>query len=135
MSVAVELPHHGVLTRLGVSAIHGIGVFAIAAIAARENPFRNDNRDICWVDVAAVERLPPGSPERALYRDFGIRRGKLIGCPQTFDLLGTGWYVNEPPDGSEPNMIATSEFDMIANRDIEPGEELTVIYKTFSDAQ
>ncbi len=134
MSSIQELPHKGVRTRLGVSPIHGIGVFAIISIAAGENPFLNDNRDIRWVDAAVVDRLPPDSTERALYRDFGIRRGNLIGCPETFDVLGTGWYVNEPLAGSEANMIVTSAFDLITSRNIASGEELTVLYKTFSDA-
>ncbi|MEO6783555.1 MAG: SET domain-containing protein [Bradyrhizobium sp.] len=133
MPASISLPHRGVVTRLGVSRIHGIGVFAIAPIRAGMNPFANDDRPIRWIDATVVDTLAPESPQRALYSDFGIRRAGLIGCPETFDILGSGWYVNEPSIGTEPNMIATAGFDLIASRDIMAGEELTLCYRTFSD--
>ena len=129
-----RLPHSGVLTRLGVSEVHGVGVFAINPIAAGTNVFPNDRREIVWVDAALVEALPATAPERRLYLDFGIRRGALIGCPPSFDLLGTGWYLNRPADGVAANVAADEAYEMRALRDIAVGEELCVDYASFSDA-
>ena len=125
-------PHAGVLTRLGVSQLHGVGVFAILPIAAGINVFPNDQREIIWVDAALVDAMPERSSERRLYVDFGIRRGNLIGCPPSFDMLGTGWYLNQPDTGEAPNVTANEAFEMMALRDIQVGEELTVDYATFS---
>lgn len=125
------LPHHGVWVRLGISAVHGIGVFAIRDIPAHTDVFANDDRPLRWVAVADLERLGPA--ERALYHDFGIRRGDTIGCPANFNLLGPGWYLNEPGPGVPANMRATDDFALVAARNIAAGEELTVRYATFSD--
>lgn len=130
---ALPLPHDRVLTRLGVSAIHGIGVFALRPIAAGTQLFATDARDIVWIDAAVIEALPPASPERRFYDDFCIRRAGAYGCPPSFDLLGTGWYVNEPPPGAAANVAVGPEFEMFAARDIAAGEELTVAYASFSE--
>ena len=132
--MSAALPHAGVLTRLGVSQLHGVGVFAIHPIATGTNVFPNDQRDIVWVDATLVDAMPEGSPERRLYIDFGIRRGNIIGCPPSFDMLGTGWYLNQPASGDTPNVGANDMFEMMALRDILVGEELTVDYATFSEA-
>lgn len=133
-SVSEAAPHAGVLTRLGASAVHGVGVFAIHPIAAGTDVFPNDRREIVWVDAALVDALPETSPERGLYVDFGIRRGDLIGCPPSFDMLGTGWYLNQPVPGGAANIGVDEGFEMRALRDIAVGEELTVDYATFSEA-
>ena len=129
----MPLPHEGVLTRLGVSPVHGVGVFAIRDIPAGSNVFPNDRREISWVDATVVEALPEGSPERRLYHDFGIRQGDRIGCPPSFDLLVTGWYLNQPGPAQQANVGADDAFDMRALCDIAAGEELTVDYAGFSD--
>jgi hypothetical protein len=72
--------------------------------------------------------------QRSLYRDFAIRRGDLLGCPSNFNLLTVGWYVNEPRSGDAPNLTSTAEFDLLAIRDIDPGEELTISYSSFEAA-
>lgn len=129
----MPLPHQGVTTRLGVSAIHGVGVFAITSIPAGTNPFPGDMRELVWVDATIVARLPIGSSERRLYEDFGVRRNGQVGCPASFDLLGPGWFVNEPAEGAAANLFATDTLAMFAARDIVAGEELTVVYSTFSE--
>jgi hypothetical protein len=126
------LPHEGVWARIGPSRIHGVGAIAIRAIPCGTNVFANDQRDIVWVSIEAIADLPPTSPERSFYEDFGIRAGGLIGCPAHFDLLSVGWYCNEPAPGDEPNLQATASYEMIAARDIAAGEELTVRYASFS---
>lgn len=125
------LPHHGVWVRLGISPVHGIGVFAVRDIPAGTDVFANDDRPLRWVPVAALTSLGPA--ERALYHDFGIRRGDAIGCPENFNLLGPGWYLNEPAAGAPANMRATDDYALVSNRKIVAGEELTVRYATFSD--
>ncbi len=126
------LPHAHVLTRLGRSAIHGVGVFAIRPIARGTNLFADDRRDIVWVDAAVLESGALTPAEKQLYQDFGIRRDGRIGCPASFNLLGVGWYLNHAPSAEQANVVATEDYEMVAARDIAEGEELTVRYETFS---
>lgn len=129
------LPHDGVLTRLGRSNIHGVGVFAIAAIAQGTQLFAHDDAEICWIDASAVDGAGLEPSQRALYRDFAIRRDGLLGCPKSFDLLTPGWYVNQPCEGDAPNLRATEDFRFIAARYIHVDEELTIGYTEFNRGQ
>ena len=128
------LPHDGVWARIGVSKIHGVGAIAIRDIPRGTNVFANDQREIMWIAADAIAGLPAGSAERRFYDDFGIRADGLIGCPAHFDLLSVGWYCNEPEPGKDGNLRATSDYQMIAARDIAAGEELTIRYAAFSQA-
>jgi hypothetical protein len=130
-----RMPHDGVLVRLGRSDIHGIGVFACTRIEAGTNVFETDQRPIAWVPSSVLE--DPSLPEwqRAFYRDFSIRRGSELGCPANFNLLTVGWYVNEPKPGEEANLTSTSSYELLALRDIEAGEELTILYSDFERAK
>lgn len=127
-----RLPHEGVLTRLGVSEIHGIGVIAQQPIAAGTNVFANDTRAIRWVASSILTDGSLSPFQRQFYEDFAIRRGDELGCPDSFDLLTAGWYVNEPPPGVAPNLVPTADFSLVAARDIAAGEELTVCYASFA---
>lgn len=127
-----SLPHDEVYVRLGRSQIHGIGVFAVRPIPSGTNVFQADQREISWVPGTLLEDPAVEPFHRSLYHDFAIRRGGCqLGCPSNFNLLTAGWYVNEPPAGEEPNLTPTAEFDLVALRDIEPGEELTICYSSF----
>ena len=126
-----ELPHESVYVRLGLSAVHGIGVIAIKPIPAGTDIFANDRVEMVWVERSALAALLPA--ERQLYHDFGIARGALIGCPVNFHNLTPGWYCNEPAEGEEPNVTVGDAFAFRARRDIAAGEELTVRYTEFSD--
>ena len=128
----VPLPHVGVLARLGVSSIHGIGVFAGKNIAEGTLVFENDQRPLRWVDKAAVDESVPSPFEQALYDDFAIRRDGQLGTPESFDVLSVGWYVNEPAAGTLPNLRAGPETTFFAARDIQCGEEQTITYADFS---
>jgi SET domain-containing protein len=125
------LPHYGVQVRLGRSEIHGIGVFACQAIEAGTNVFANDRREISWLPASILEDAFLDDFQRSLYRDFAIRGGQKLGCPSNFNLLTVGWYVNEPRRGEEPNLTSSAEFELVALRDIEVGEELTIRYSSF----
>ena len=50
----MKLPHEGVYVRLGLSALHGIGVFAIRPIPAGTDIFANDRVPLVWVSKAAL---------------------------------------------------------------------------------
>ena len=132
--MATKLPHEGVWVRLGVSAIEGIGVFAIRDIPKGTDIFANDRVPLTWVGRAELDGAGLSEAERALYHDFGIRRGEEIGCPANFNNLTPGWYLNEPPAGEAANVAADARFAFTARRDIEEGEELTIDYSGFSDA-
>jgi hypothetical protein len=116
-----------------LSAIDGIGVFAIRPIPAGTDIFANDAVPLVWVDSAELDRSGLSEAERALYHDFGIRRGERIGCPANFNNLTPGWYLNQPPPGSRANVAADASFAFTACRDIAEGEELTIDYDGFSD--
>jgi hypothetical protein len=128
-----HLPHNDVYVRLGVSKIHGIGVFAIKRIAKGTNVFANDRVAVVWVERAELDRANLEPAERSFYEDFGIASGSAIGCPVNFHNLTPGWYCNEPPAGQEPNVRVDSDFSFFARRDIVEGEELTVRYADFSE--
>jgi multidrug efflux pump subunit AcrA (membrane-fusion protein) len=53
--MATKLPHQGVWVRLGVSAIEGIGVFAIRPIPKGTDIFANDRVPLVWVSRAELE--------------------------------------------------------------------------------
>ena len=134
-SGAPGLPHQGVYARLGLSAIHGIGVFAIRQIPQGTNIFANDQVEMVWVDKAALAAAGLSPAERSFYEDFGIQQGDRIGCPVNFNNLTPGWYLNEPAPGEEANVASDASFNFTAARDIEEGEELTIRYLDFSRAR
>jgi hypothetical protein len=128
------LPHDGVFVRLGLSSIHGIGVFAIRPIPQGTNIFANDAVDMAWVDKARLAAAGLTPAERSLYEDFGIQQGDRIGCPVNFHNLTPGWYLNQPAPGEEANVASDEGFNFTAARDIREGEELTIRYLDFSRA-
>lgn len=106
-------------------------MFAIVPIPRGTNVFANDEAEIIWMSAADLSKAVP--PEHLqLYHDFAIRRGSLLGCPKNFNSLTVGWYVNEPGAGDEANLAIGEDFSMHAVRDIAVGEELTIVYATFS---
>jgi hypothetical protein len=134
-SGAPGLPHEGVYVRLGLSPIHGIGVFAIRPIPRGTNIFANDAVEMVWVDKAALAAANLSAAERSFYEDFGIQKGDRIGCPVNFHNLTPGWYLNEPAPDGEGNVSSDEGFNFTAARDIDEGEELTIRYLDFSRAR
>ncbi|HEX9946391.1 MAG TPA: SET domain-containing protein [Allosphingosinicella sp.] len=133
MTLPAKLPHEGVYVRLGLSAVHGIGVFAIRPIAEGTDIFANDAVPLVWVSKAELDRADLTPAERALYHDFGINRGDRIGCPANFHNLTPGWYLNQPAAGAKANVRADAQLGFFALRDIAEGEELSIDYPSFSD--
>ncbi|MDB5697858.1 MAG: hypothetical protein JWN69_662 [Alphaproteobacteria bacterium] len=128
-----QLPHQDVYVRLGLSPVHGIGVFAIRTIDESINIFANDRVELVWVERATLLDADLSEAERAFYHDFGISRGERIGCPVNFHNLTPGWYLNEPAPGESPNVRVDADLNFYARRTIAAGEELTVRYDEFSD--
>lgn len=121
-------PHDGVYARIGLSEIHGVGVRAIRDIPAGTLVFRGESPSVAWVSRAAVRRLPDAI--RALYEDFGMVSGTLLGVPPNLNRLSVGWYVNH---SAHPNVEAGDDGRFRALRLIRTGEELTADYRTYVD--
>ncbi len=120
------LPHDGVNARLGVSPIHGIGVFAILPIDAGEHLFGPESGEIQPVPATLVDQLPPAA--RRLYTDFCVPIEGSYFAPSSFNHLTIAWYLNHD---ESPNVACTREHGFVALRGIDPGEELTLDYRTF----
>jgi len=124
------LPHDKVYTRLGVSNIHGIGVFAITDIKKGTLMFENDTTEMVWID--AKETIGLSDKLKKFYEDFCVLKddGTLYGCPPNFNQLTMAWYMNH---SDEPNVEIDENYDFRTSKDIKDGEELTINYKTFSE--
>jgi hypothetical protein len=133
--LTAKLPHEGVYVRLGLSPIHGIGVFAIRPIPRGTDIFANDSVPLVWVSRAELDEADLTPAQRALYHDFGINRGGEIGCPANFHNLTPGWYLNQPAAGEPANVRSDSRLSFFAVRDIAEGEELSIDYSGFSDQE
>lgn len=123
-------PHFGVYARIRPSKRGGVGVFAIRPIRKGTHLFYGDNDEIVWVDKSRLKHM---SPEiRKLYDDFCIIKGggRLYGCPVNFNHLTVAWFLNH---SRNPNVTCDKEFRFFAALDIEPGEELTVDYSSYSE--
>lgn len=129
-----KLPHANVYARIAQSKIHGVGVKAIRRIPKGASIFPDDNDPIIWIKESKIKGLP--SELRCLYTDFCIirKRDKNYGCPRSFNRLTVAWYLNRPKSGQKPNVGCRRGYTFYALRDIKPGEELTVDYRTFSDS-
>lgn len=121
-------PHDGVYARIGPSRIHGVGVRAIRDIPAGVLVFRGESGLVRWVSRAAVRRLPKAI--RALYEDFGMVSGRLLGVPPNLNRLSVGWYINH---SHRPNVVAGDDGRFRTLRRIRKGEELTADYRTYVD--
>jgi len=126
-----DLPHYRVLTRLGPSAIHGVGVFAIQEIAEGTPIFYADDTELVWIDANIIDGLP--TEIKRLYKDFAILKNGKYGCPTNFNNMTVSWYLNEPNKPKEPNVRCDENYQFCALRDIKTGEELTVDYDTYSE--
>jgi SET domain-containing protein len=121
-------PHDGVYARIGMSRVHGVGVLAIRDIPAGVLVFAGESERVRWISRAYVRRLPKAT--RALYEDFGMVAGAMIGVPPSLNMLSVGWYVNH---SDQPNVAAGDDGRFRTLRRIRKGEELTADYRTFVD--
>ena len=123
-------PHDGVFTRLAVSKLHGVGVFAIRRIKKGTYIFPDDKGRLQWLNLEQLKKLP--KEVRRLYDDFCIIKdgGALYGCPRSFNNLTVSWYLNE---SKKPNVGCDKNYNFYALRDIKTGEELTADYSTYNE--
>lgn len=122
------LPHYKVFTRLGISKIHDIGVFAISDIPQNTPLFEFDNTEMVWIDASTIEHIP--SKLKKFYTDFCVYKNseKVYGCPVNFNQLTMAWYMNE---STKPNVKIDKDYNFTSNRLIKEGEELTINYSDF----
>lgn len=122
------LPHDEVYTRLGVSNIHGIGVFAISNIEKGIMLFKYDTAEMVWVDVNETKYL--SEKLKQFYEDFCVLNNDktFYGCPANFNQLTMAWYMNH---SDNPNVEADKNYDFHTIRKISEGEELTINYNNF----
>src|ERR1019366_4551987 len=122
-----KFPHENTFTRLKISNIEGIGVFAIRPIPRGTDVFRDDIFGIRWLDKEIIEAVSDPNIVK-LYEQFSIRRGDKYGCPINFNSMTVGWYLNEPRFDDAPNIVVDASYHFYASRNIDVGEELTVRY-------
>lgn len=120
-----ELPHSSVYCRLGVSSIHGIGVFAICDIQKGTSLFPQSTGEArMMVSEDVVAKL--SEEEKKLYEDFtSLKDGHHI-CPVNFNLMNVSWYLNH---SQEPNTVLI-DGDFFTMKAVKAGEELLFDYRT-----
>lgn len=123
-----RMPHEGVYVRLQPSRIHGIGLFAIRKIKKGTKLFGGDDSGMVWVKKEEISRLP--AKIKKLYADFGVLKDGRYGCPINFNRLTLAWYLN---NSKRPSVRCDDNYDFVALRDIDVGQELTVDYATYSE--
>lgn len=111
--------------RLGVSKIHGVGVFAILDIPKGTNPFIGSfNGDGIVFTKKELEELP--KQVKKMIDDFFIPERDTIELPASgLNGIDISFYSNH---SSTPNMKTDDGETFITIRDIKEGEELTYSY-------
>lgn len=124
-----------VYTRVQVSKIHGIGVFAIRDIPQGIDPFFEEKQKLEFIGInaAAIEN-DPGIPEgvKQYVRDVcsnknGVRNFPVAG----FNSITTAFLMNH---SDSPNMGHDANNYSVTLRPIKQGEELTQDYMIFNDS-
>ena len=119
-------PHKGVFTRLGVSSIHGVGLFAIQDIPAGTLISFGDEEKPTWVSRKEVEQL---SPElQKLYFDMCVEEEGCLAAPKSFNVMSLMYFANH---SATPNAYENTEGDSFALVDIKKGDEITFNYDRF----
>ncbi len=114
---------------LGVSGIHGVGVFANHAIreGARLVLFGPDTRYLAAAPTLEARRIL----DKLSVEGEG---GRGYYCPPSFTRVDVGWYLNH---SESPNAGFRGNIDgeYFALRDISEGEEVTMDYRTLGESQ
>lgn len=123
-----KLPHFGVYTRLKASKTHGVGVFAIRAIPKGTRMFLGEKIKLIRIKESQTKRLD--SEYKKLYDDFCSLENGYLTCPENFNQMAPGWYLNH---SKKPNVALDKKFNFFALRNIKKNEELLVDYTTYSE--
>jgi hypothetical protein len=107
----------------------GLGYLLSVIFPKGANIFEGDTTEMVWIDKSEIVTLEPEI--RRLCDDFCVIKGKSYGCPENFNSLTIGWYLNESKDN--PNVRCTNDYDFVAIHDIKKGEELLANYSEYSD--
>ena len=111
-----------VKTRLGLSRVDGVGLFADQFIAKGTVTWKYDpNFDVKWTEKQA-KRLPQWTKDQfSKYSYFDFDQNCYILC------IDDQRFINHSID---PNILSTPSAD-VAGRDIQPGEELFCNYEHY----
>ena|SRR5258708_4221795 len=104
------------------SPVQGVGVFSWFELEEGQPVFPNDAVDDCVL----IAEMPAGEPLRTMVNRYGVETREGIWIPSDFNQMGVWWFINHADD---PN-IEYAGNDILAARDIEAGEELTIDYRT-----
>jgi SET domain-containing protein len=121
----IDHQENEVYSRLGVSPIHGIGVFAVRDIPKGANPLKSYVR-FKEIDIpkADIKHLPKGVREQI--DTFCYYDRKKVSIPRlglnTFDMA---IYLNH---SKKPNLRFKKAGVLIALRDVKKGEEMFIDY-------
>ncbi|QQG52417.1 MAG: SET domain-containing protein [Candidatus Falkowbacteria bacterium] len=129
MKKTKKTPHADAYTRLGISKIQGIGVFAIRDIPNNKKIFEGETSKLIWFSKKKVDKLEPAL--RKLYEDFCILEGDKYGAPDNFNNISIGWFLNH--NSKNPNVRCNRNCDYVSTKKIKAGEELSVDYSSFAD--
>jgi len=121
-----KAPHANAYTRLGISKIQGIGVFAIRDIPNNKKIFEGETSKLIWFSKNKVDKLEPAL--RKLYEDFCILEGDKYGAPDNFNNISIGWFLNH--NQKNPNVRCNRNCDYVSIRKIKAGEELSINYSS-----
>ena len=130
MKAKLKHSHENVYCRIGASKIQGAGVFAIRDIPKGVDAFKGDYSKFKKYKIKTVMKgLSPD--RRKMYEDFCVFNGEYMWCPENFNHITLGWFLNH---SNTPNMAPNKEENsFVALRKIKAGEELTFDYKNYSD--
>lgn len=113
--------------RIGVSKVHGVGVFAIRDIKAGEPLYLFPDKQPKWFTVpfGSMNKLRPEVRDLILGQWASIVNGSHFLTPN--DACWMVLYVNHSDD---PNYESKGDF---ALKDIKAGEEITENYRTMDN--
>lgn len=115
-----------VYCRIGVSKIHGVGVFAIRDIPKNTNPFKHSfNGEGIVFSTNELEKLP--KEVQKIIDDFLVHEKDGVLIPVNgLNQLDISFYLNH---SENPNVKTGDNGEtFITMRDIKKDEELTYIY-------
>lgn len=130
MPSSSPLPHHEVYARLAPSPVHGIGVFAIWRIPEGTKVLGDPGIPLTPIPKQTIDALH--APYRRLYEDFCVLEDDAYFSPPSFNQITIAWYLNH---SDTPNLAYGEGSAFYSLRLIEPGEELTVDYHTYSPSR